>query len=269
MPARSAASVPAVWRWMLFKYLFLKNYFCFVSGLFAALLSAGAHAQIRPGEYVGPGGRGTLRIAPDKGDALRFQLHVVGSNFHTCELSGVIRNGEARMEDSADDKLPCIVTFKPQKDGLAVDSKYGRACSTYCGARASFDATYALPPAGCAPSQVRRTRDQFKATYDQKRFAEARAMLAPLLEKCSATLSDYDEGWVRNDLAITQYRAGDAAACRATLQAWLPLAQKPDAVIKDDYPPSDAEEMLRIVRATRANLRLCGAPVVIGNTPAR
>ncbi len=226
--------------------------------LFTAL-SAGA--QIRTGEYVGPGGRATLHIAPHAGSALRFQLNAVGANFHLCDLSGVIRNGEARMDDSADDKLPCIVTFRPQKDGIAVDSKYPRTCSTYCGARAHFEATYILPPPQCAPSRVSQMRSRFKATYDRKMFADARGLLAPLLEKCRSTLSPYDEGWVRNDLAITQYRSGDAAGCRNTLQPWLVHAQKSDATIQQEYPPSDAEEMLRIVRATRANLRLCGAPV--------
>ncbi len=100
-----------------------------------------AHAQIKPGEYVSGGGYGVLRITPDKGDALRFQLNMRGANFYVCELSGIIRNGEARLQDSADEKLPCIVTFKPKKNGVAVDSKHERACSTYCGARAHFAAS--------------------------------------------------------------------------------------------------------------------------------
>lgn len=233
-----------------------------VALLAATLLSVSlsAIAQIRPGEYVGPGGRATLRISPEAGSALRFQLNVVGANFHVCDLSGVIRNGEARMDDSADGKLPCIVTFKPQPGGIAVASRHPRTCSTYCGARAHFEATYVLPQPECTPSRVSQTRSRFKTTYDRKLFAEARALLTPVLDKCRSTLSDYDEGWVRNDLAITQYRAGDAAACRNTLKPWRVHAQKTDAMINDEYAPSDAEEMLRIVRATRANLRLCGAP---------
>lgn len=126
-----------------------------------------AHAQVTPGEYVYPGGFGVLKIVASKGGALQFDIEVVGGNFHTCNLSGVIRNNEARMEESADDKQPCIVTFKPQKDGLAVDSKFGRACSTYCGMRADFTGVYQRPPSGCAPSQVRHSRNRFKAAYDK------------------------------------------------------------------------------------------------------
>jgi len=221
-----------------------------------------AHAQIKPGEYVSGGGFGVLRIAPDKGDALRFHLNMRGANFHTCELSGVIRNGESRMEDSADTKLPCIVTFKVDKTGVAVDSKHERTCSTYCGARAHFEASYALAPAHCAPSYVRRERDRFKAAYDKKLFAEARAILAPIAGQCSNWLTELDNAWVDNDLAITQFRVGDNAACRATLKQWLELARTPDKTIEGNYPPSDAAEMLRIAQATRANLKLCGAPVI-------
>jgi hypothetical protein len=238
------------------------------NALASALLLAtafAAHAQIKPGEYVfEQGRRGVLRIAPGAGDALKFHLSTVGGNFHICELEGVIRKGEARMEESAHDKLPCIVTFKPTADGIAVASRHERACSTYCGMRAHFEGNYLLPPPQCAPSQVQRTRTAFKALFDKKQYSQARATLTPVVEKCSALLSDYDEAWVRNDLAITQYHAGDSAACRETLLRWVDLARQNDDAIKNGYPPSDAEEMLRIARATRYNLKVCGAPVAVG-----
>lgn len=232
-------------------------------------VSAGALAQMAPGEYVFEQGRGTLRILQGGGNTYKFHITTVGGNFHTCELDGVIRNNEARMEDSAHDKLPCIVTFTPQKNGIAVASKHERACSYYCGVRAHFDGFFTLPPPSCAPTQVRRARDQFKATYDRKQYPEALALLRPVLEKCGSLLNDYDEGWVRNDLAITHYRAGNMNACRETLLRWLDLARTPDEQIKDGYPPSDAEEMLRLARATRANMKICGAPVAIGGKSAK
>ena len=226
-----------------------------------------AQAQIFPGEYISGTDSSVLYVNGDNSGALKFEIDVVGGNFHTCNLSGVIRNGEARMEDSADEKLPCIVTFKPQKDGIAVESKHGRACSAYCGMRASFEGTYTRPPAGCTPSEVRRARNRFKASYDKKQYAEARALLTPIASQCYGTLGIYSQGWVSNDLAITHYRGGNYAACRNTLQPWLELAQTPDDTIKGGYPPSDAEEMHRIAVATRVNMKLCGAPVTIGAKP--
>lgn len=231
--------------------------------IFAALLPAGAPAvaQIKPGEYVHGAGFGVLRITTDKSGALRFDLNARGGNFHVCDLAGVIRNGEARMEDSADDKRPCIVTFRAVKEGIDVASKYGPSCTAYCGARAWFVGVYAIPPVGCAPSQVRNIRNRFKAAFDRRRYAEARDLLAPVLKSCLKTISNYDEGWVRNDFALAQHRLGDNAGCRETLKPWLELAQTPDESIRDSYPPSDAEEMLRLAGATRANMRFCGAPV--------
>ena len=104
-------------------------------------------------------GYGVLRVSPDKGGALRFALNVRGGNFHMRELSGVIRNGEARLENDVDSKLPCIVTFKSQNNGIAVAAQHQGTCSGYCGVRAQFEGDYQLPPAGCQPSQVRRTRN--------------------------------------------------------------------------------------------------------------
>lgn len=230
----------------------------------AFIAHAQAQAQVAPGEYVFERGRGTLRITPGSGDTLKFRINTVGGNFHICEVEGVIRNNEARMEESAHEKLPCIITFAAQKNGIAVGSKHEYACSTYCGVRAHFDGFYTLPQPSCAPSQVRRARDQFKATYDRKQYAEALGLLKPVLEKCGALLHDYDEGWVRNDLAITYYRLGHTTVCRDTLLRWVDLARQSDAAIKDGYPPSDAEEMLRLARATRANMKLCGAPIAVG-----
>ncbi len=234
-----------------------------VAALAMVLAAAPAVAQIKTGEYVNGAGFGVLHITPEKSAGLRFQLNARGANFHVCELSGVIRNGEALLDDSSDNKRPCIVTFKVVKEGIDVNSKFERTCSAYCGARASFEGVYATPPAGCAPSQVRGNRNRFKAMFDRKAYAEARDLLAPVLKNCLNTMSNYDEGWVRNDFALTQHRLGDNAGCRETLKPWLELAQTHDEQIRGDYPPSDADMMLRLAGATRANMSVCGAPVKI------
>jgi hypothetical protein len=225
-----------------------------------ALLLPGAVLAQAPGEYVTQWG--VLRVSPAKGGALPFKLNTVGANRHICELEGAIRNGQARLEESSDDKKPCIVTFKLVKDnGIEVASLQDSACQVYCGARATFQDTYYLPPPSCAPSHVAGVRKRFKAAYDAKAYADALALLSPVHQKCEKFMQSNDFDWVSNDLAITQYRAGDVAACRKTLASLVELAQTPDKDIREGYPPSDAEAFLRLARAARANLKLCGQPV--------
>lgn len=235
--------------------------------LAAASVTPAAHAQLKPGEYVFEQGRGTLRIVSGGTDTFKFKLNTVGSNFHICELEGLIRNGEARMAESDQKNLPCIVMFKAEPKGVAVASKHERTCSTYCGVRAHFDGFYTLPPAGCAPSEVRRTRDQFKAAYDRKQYPAALALLKPVMDQCGSLLNEFEDGWVRNDLAVTYFRVGNGAACRDTLKWLVDLARQPDRAISEGYPPSDGAEYLRIAQATRYNLKLCGAPVAVGGKP--
>ncbi len=235
--------------------------------LSAALFTVSAFAQIAPGEYVGEQGYSQLRVRAAAGGAQAFKLMSRGANYHFCELEGAIRNGEARLPESADDKKPCVVTFKILAKGIEVGEKNEGACRTYCGMRAYFGGLHELPPKGCAASEIAGQRKAFKAAYDKKEFARARDTLAPVLNDCKRFLVSTDEGWVRNDLALAEHRAGDSAACRTILKGWVELAQTNDQEIKEGYPPSDAEDFLRLAKATRTNLKLCGAPVTVNAAP--
>lgn len=270
MPLKSVCSKRVAPTLKLCKHLNLNNFLKYWTAAVLAAVAGvpGAFAQLAPGEYVMAAGYGVLRVSPIKAGAQSFDLNVRGVNFHTCELSGQVRNGVARMEESSDDKRPCVVTFTASRvGGVEVGSQHAGACRTYCGARAHFEGSYVLAPPACAPSAVRRARDRFKALYDKKSYAEARALLVPVVEKCGDLISEFDDAWVRNDLAITHYRMGELRACRDTLSRWVELARQPDREIKDGYPPSDADEMLRIANATRYNMKLCGAPIAVGGKP--
>ena len=235
----------------------------------AACFASTAFAQITPGEYVGEQGYSQLRIRAASGGAQAFKLVSRGANYHFCELEGAIRNGEAKLPDSEDEKKPCIVTFKAGAKGIDVGEKNQGACRMYCGARAYFGGLHELPPKGCAASEIAAQRKAFKASYDKKDFAVARDTLAPVLNNCKRFLVATAEGWVRNDLALAEHRAGDSAACRTVLKEWVELAQTNDQEIKEGYPPSDAEDYLRLAKATRTNLKLCGAPVTINPAPKK
>jgi hypothetical protein len=212
-------------------------------------------ASLAAGEYTTERGWGTLEVSPPSGGKAPFTIAAVGSNGHTCELQGDIENARASLEADAGER--CIVEFAAVSGGVDVTSN--EACRYYCGARASFDGRYLQPPAGCTGGEQVTTRASFKRLYDQKMYAEARATLEPLLARCGRILSVVDQGWVRNDLALTQHKLGDDRGCRQTLAPLAADAARSDAVIAADLPPADADTYLRIVKATRTNARLCGA----------
>jgi len=234
------------------------------AGAFAAfsLLSLNAVAQsasaaLSPGEYVSDGGSGRLSLKSGKNGALMFAIESAGSNGHTCSLDGEVRNGKARLAGE-DEKTPCIVTFKLTPAGIDVKGSSFDACgSQYCGMRATFEAVYLLPPAACASAAVTATRKSFKQLYDSKQFAAARAKLEPVLNDCLRTLDWLSVARVRNDVAVTLHKLGDMAACRAVLAPLAEDANMPDAGVRENYPPSDADVYLPVVRATRTNLKLC------------
>jgi hypothetical protein len=159
----------------------------------------------------------------------------------------------------AGDGKPCIVGFTPKADGIAVTGNDELICTYYCGQGATFPGLYLRVAPACTVDAVKKTRDTFKQRYDRKEYAAARALLEPVVGQCARTLNRMDGGWIRNDLAITQYRLGDMAACRQTL---LPLQK--DAQLKDDdvgegLGPIPQQKYLPVIKAARTNLRLCGA----------
>ncbi len=230
---------------------------CLVSFLFLAfpLPSFGRSTVVPPGEYIAEGGWGNLRVTRNGQGGLSFEILTIGANAHTCSLSGEIRGGRAVLEEDGDHRQ-CVVTFEPTGKGIRVTDD-GDACRAYCGMRAAFTYQYLKPQPECAPAAMQKTRAEFKRLYDRKSYALARARLEPVLKKCSALIHWSDMGWILNDLAITQYRLGDYAGCRNTLQPLTGDAGKTDEELREEYPPSDADIALPIAGATRTNLRLC------------
>jgi len=152
-----------------------------------------------------------------------------------------------------------VVAFLPKAEGVDVTVNDRLICHFYCGARASFPGFYLKVAPACTPAALKKTRGAFKQRYDQKAYAAARALLEPALRQCARTLDRLNGGWMRNDLAIAQYRLGDVAACRQTLQPLQKEARQSDEDVRTEYSPIDAENYLPVVRAARTNLKLCGA----------
>lgn len=241
----------------VFRPVFLALFFC---------LSFSVHADpaLKAGVYIREGGSGTLTLKKGGRGELNFSLEAIGVNAHTCSMEGNIRDGKALMKDDLDGRV-CAVTFTPQDSGIEVegrDEESGNeagACRYFCGMRASFSGLYLTPPPGCAPPDLTQARRDFQRFYDAKAYKKALAVLRPVFDNCQPVLHElYDEGNIRNDLAVTYHKLGDYQACYAILE---PYAE--DAALKDDdvdafgYAPSEREVYLSTLAAARVNLKLC------------
>ena len=227
-----------------------------------SLAAIAAEAPVQPGVYVTEGGWGVLKVVRAKNGATTFDIEAMGGNAHSCSLDGEIRNGRAVLEALDKDK-PCTVTFSDIDSGVRVgvtkESAYP-ACRYFCGMRAEFEGEYLKPPSGCAPAEIKRTREEFKRLYDRKEYAAARAKLEPASGNCGKFIDWLDTGWMRNDLALAQLRAGDAATCLRTLEPLAKDAAKSDTQIAMDMvAPTDVDNWLPVVKAARTNLKLCSA----------
>ena len=225
----------------------------FVGALVFAAASRGHAADpVRAGSYENPNGElavtGTAR-------ALRFKIDAFGANGHTCSLDGDIHDNRAELVSEEDG--PCVVTFRPDAKGIEVQGN--AACRAFCGMRARFDGMYFHPLPGCAGDERVRARDAFKASYARKDYAAARGRLEPVLTNCTAVLPWLETASIRNDLAVTLYHLHDRDACLSTLQPLAADAARSDAAIRENYPPTDADDYLPLIRAARTNLKLCQA----------
>lgn len=216
--------------------------------LFGAGIASAQLATPPAGEYIYEGGGGSLRVKPDG----HFDITTIGSNAHTCALDGTIVRGKAKIDDTR-----CVVNFILKAGTVEVGTNGSDECRQSCGMRASFEGTYTKPSPACTDNAVAASRKTFKHLYDAKDYAAAQTTLAPVLGDCGKTLDWITKGWIRNDLALSQWRGGDRAACLKTLQPLADDAAKTDDGIKESYPPADADIFLPVVRATRTNLKLC------------
>lgn len=215
-----------------------------------------AELKIQPGEYITEGGWGNLKIKQDEKGRLSFEIEAVGGNAHTCTLSGEII-GQKSVLKEREQSEPCIVTFTPTKEGIKVTENDGACEAAYCGARAHFVYLYLRPTPICAPDAIRKTRDEFKKLYDKKAYAQARAKLETVIGSCSDILDWWASGWIRNDLAITMYKLGDHSSCLDVLQPLQEDADESDENVRSKYGPMVADSAMQLVKATRANLKLC------------
>lgn len=227
-----------------------------------ALVSQNAFSasDIKPGDYLRKGGSGTLTVKPSTGDRHAFAIQAFGANAHICDLEGFIRQNKAIL-DTGEGEKKCVIAFQVTKQGVdvVVSESTHEQCRYFCGMRASFDGMYLVPENGCADAERQASRKRFIGFYKQKNYASARAQLEPTLQRCGKTLHRFEDGDIRNDLAITQYHLNDFAGCLKTLEPLAEYAGLTLEQLKENFPPSDAEVMVPIAKSARTNIRLCSA----------
>ncbi len=209
---------------------------------------------IEPGIYITEGGWGDLTIKQGKDGMLSFTIFALGGNAHMCSLEGVIRNGSATLTESGE---ACVIRFDPKGAAIKVSSETYEPCHYYCGMRAYFEGEYFKPAPACLPRAIRKSRRDFKVLYDRKAYAEAVALLEPVLTECAKTMTWLDRGWIQNDLALAYHRMKRDDICLSLLKGFEADAAKTDEQIREEYPPADADTYWPILNAARTNLKLC------------
>ena len=217
--------------------------------MLTTLLSLTLLADPTPGEYLATHGRGQLTVT-----AKTFHLWAFGANGHSCELEGSRTPGGGKAKEGA-----CAVSFAADDAGVTVTALEDEPCRYWCGARAWFDGTYLATPVACLPQRVTATRATFKGHYDRKQWAQAKADLQPVLERCAQVLDFEVEGWLRNDLALTLHHLKDDQGCLTVLEPLRELAARVDDEVMSPMEPVYEESQRKLAKASVTNLGLCSA----------
>lgn len=220
----------------------------------SAAAAQAAGNTLQPGEYVTEKGWGRLLLKEQNG-TLTFSLESTTGE-DVCALDGAI-DGDRGVAKGDSGQPACDVKFTSTQQGIDVTATTPAECKTFCGYNGDFEAPYLRVKDGCGRDDLDRTRTAFKRLYDGKNYKEALTTLSPALAKCLPTLEWEEEGAIRNDLAITQYKNGLYAQCLATLDKYAEDAGKDDDAAVDGWTPVLADRYLAIVRAARTNIGLC------------
>lgn len=209
---------------------------------------------LQAGEYATEKGWGRLQLDRNGGN-LSFSIEtLVGEDI--CALNGTIKGSRGI---AADDTSPsaCAVAFTQGKQGVEISASTPAECKRFCGDNGGFDGVYLKVKDGCSQNEIQRTRDAFNQFYENEDFKPALAKLSPVLKECLPTLEWEEEGSIRNDLAIAQYRNGLYDECLRTLGPYAEDSSKDDDAVMEEWAPALADRYLSIIKAARTNIALC------------
>lgn len=224
------------------------------------MLPASAMAQQSPpqaGTYAIEGGWGRLVIGTDIAKGIQtFSLDTENAG-SGCTFSGRLNRGGGAVVYEGDAPSQCSLNLTSTPKGLGVSTSTKDQCREYCGSNGSFEGDYNYVPAICAQPAMGETRREFKKLYDEKKYTQAETTLAPVYRECLSTVGMIDEGGLRNDYALTQYKLNDKAGCLETLSKYRHDAARADDAITQDMSPAVVDDYLSVIHAARTNIALC------------
>jgi hypothetical protein len=215
----------------------------------------GVTDTISPGKYSTEAGWGILSITKTAARATAFEIQSTTGE-DVCHIQGAVTNGEGVATDSENGAV-CKIKFTKTGKGINVVSDTPKECGGFCGANGGFKGIYLVVPEGCSADEIDKTRSKFKSLYLKKDYKAALITLQPVLNNCTQILNFVDLGNVRNDIAIVQYKNGLYGECLNTLKPYAIDAKRNDAEVTGDWPPNQIGDYLKIVHASRTNIRLC------------
>lgn len=214
---------------------------------------------ISPGQYIRSGDSGTLKIRRGESGKLIFEIESIGSNCHTCSVSGTIHgklgHADSWAADGSDSN--CRIAFERRTQNLYVSSTTIDECRVYCGARAGFEGNYKSVPTLCTRSSQQSHRNKFLKLYRSRDFARAIEILEPLLSQCSDFVNWIEIDNIRNDLALAQLHSGEPEACLETLATARAASYSSEENLKEEFPPCDFYSYINVAKATWHNKSLC------------
>ena len=212
--------------------------------------------SIPPGLYYNESGSATLAVTrSEPASPLTFKIKSKSPNGHLCNVSGVIKNNQAITEEK------CVIQFNREPDSISVlaPDEFGEACRNHCGSgNTTFSDDFLITAPYCSSASL--IQAEFSRNYKLAKYPKARDLLHELLSKCEQFMDWRTEASTRNDLAITEFRLKDNAACLKTLE---PL--KRDFIDDHDisemsfrYPMMDEDLVEAMIKTTRFNWKKCG-----------
>lgn len=223
----------------------------------ATVLLLLALAAAQPVEYEREGGSGTLTITPAANGVKKFGISTFGANAHTCELGGTIKGNTGRLYEQEPGQPECRITFSQKGNVIEVTAQSPEACTGMCGARATFEGRYLLPPPACSMAASKAAKESFLVQYKAKSYQEAYDTLNNWFVQCENLQHWMEADRARNDLAITQYHLKQPSACLATLARTFAARLRTMKALEEELAPLDYEAYAGTARATFHNLKLC------------